>query len=74
MDYNSKYGPKKETTSLSIYSLKDSDFHDIDVNENMINDLKGSLIDVSQKVNNKEYPQCDDESCENCLLKCLCGK
>ena len=75
MDYNSKYGPKKDTTSLSIYSLKDSNFYPIDVDEDMIYDLKGSLVNVSQKVNNKEYPQsCDEESCENCLLRSLCCK
>ena len=75
MDYNSKYGHKKENTSLSIYSLIDNTFYDIDVNEEMIYDLKGSLLSVSRKVNNKEYPQCeDDESCDNCLLKSLCCK
>lgn len=75
MDYNSKYGSKKDTTSLSIYSLKDNDFHDIDLDQEMIYDLKGSLLDVSQKINNKEYPQCnEDESCDNCLIKGLCGK
>ena len=73
MDYNSTYGPKKDTTSLSIYSLRDNNFHDIDVNEDMVHDLKGSLLSVSRKVKNKEYPQSnDEESCDNCLLRSLC--
>lgn len=74
MDYNSIYGPKKDTTSLSIYSLKDSEFYPVEVNQDMIYELKGSLLDVSRKVNNKSYPQCDDESCTTCLMKSLCGK
>lgn len=75
MDYNSIYGPKKETTSLSIYSLKDNDFYPVEVDQDMIYDLKGSLLDVSRKVNNKDYPQCgDEESCDNCLLRSLCSK
>lgn len=75
MDYNSTYGPKKETTSLSIYSLKDNDFQDIEIDEDMIHDLKESLLTISRKVNNKEYPQSNnDESCDNCLLRSLCCK
>lgn len=74
MESNSKYGPKKDITNLKVYSLKDNKFVDVDKEEHMEDILKSSLIDVSQKVKNKEYPQCEIElnKCEDCLLRNLC--
>ena len=74
MEYNSVYGPKRDITNLKVYSLKDNKFIDVDKEENMEDELKSSLIDVSQKVKNKVYPQCDIEldKCKDCMLKSLC--
>jgi DNA helicase-2/ATP-dependent DNA helicase PcrA len=74
MESNSVYGPKKDITNLKVYSLKDNKFIDIDKEEHMEDELKSSLIDVSQKVKNKVYPQCGNElnKCDECLMKCLC--
>ena len=73
MEYNSIYGPQKDITSLYVYSLKDNKFVPVEKQEKLKDDLKSSLIDVSQKVKNKVYPQCDElDKCDKCLLKSLC--
>lgn len=73
MEYNSIYGPKKDITTLQVYSLKDNKFVPVEKQEDLKEDLKSSLINVAQKVKNKDYPKCVEiDKCEKCLLKSLC--
>lgn len=75
MEYNSVYGPKKDMTTLQVYSLKDNKFVPVDKEEELKEDLKSSLSIVSQNVKNKVYPQCSEEdNCNDCLLRNLCCK
>lgn len=75
MEYNSVYGPKKDLTTLQVYSLKDNKFIPVDKDEKLIDELKSSLSNVSINVKNKIYPACSgSENCEKCLMRSLCCK
>ena len=75
MNQNSVYAQKAEKTNLSIYSLAENTFRQVPLEQERIEHLEENLKDVSRKVNEKEFPQsCDDEACESCLLRGLCGK
>lgn len=75
MDYNSKYKTKKENTLLKLYSLKDNTFVPVDIDEVLIDELNHSLLYTSENIRNKNYCESSDEnSCNDCLIRKLCGR
>lgn len=74
MNQSSKYSCTSENTNLKIYSLSETEFIDVTLDEDRIEKLNENLKEVSKKINKKEYNPVDEESCESCLLKSLCCK
>ena len=75
MNENSKYLTSYENTNLKIYSLSEKQFYDIELEKERVCDLEDNLMEVTKKLIDKHYPQSyEEESCEKCLLRGLCGK